>query len=88
MDISKWNSIMKSFQDLMGYKKGTTEVLVTKRFSHIGFKNIETISGREEKYLVHVLRLRYREISNDIKRKASSRVSSSSSGNNRDSSND
>ena len=68
MDISKWNSIMKSFQDLMGYKEGTTEVLVTKRFSHIGFKDIETISGREEKYLVHILRLRYREISDDIKR--------------------
>lgn len=59
---------MKSFQDLMGYKEGTTEVLVTKRFSHIGFKDIETISGREEKYLVHILRLRYREISDDIKR--------------------
>jgi hypothetical protein len=67
MDISKWNAIMKSFQDLMGYKPGTTEVLVTKRFSKIGFKDIETISGREEKYLVHILRKRYREISNEIK---------------------
>jgi hypothetical protein len=68
MDISKWNAIMKSFQDLMGYKPGTTEVLVTKRFSKIGFKDIETISGREEKYLVHILRKRYREILDDIER--------------------
>lgn len=67
MDISKWNAIMKSFQDLMGYKTGTTEVLVTKRFSKIGFKDIEIVSGREEKYLVHILRKRYREISNEIK---------------------
>ena len=68
MDISKWNSIMKSFQDLMGYQQGITEVLVNKRFSIIGFKDIEKISGREEKYLVHILRKRYREISDDIKR--------------------
>lgn len=73
MDISKWNTIMKSFQDLMGYKKGTTEVLVAKRFSRIGFKDIEKISGREEKYLVHILRLRYREISDDIKRNKNKR---------------
>ena len=59
---------MKSFQDLMGYQKGINEVLVTKRLSAIGFKDIETISGREEKYLVHILRKRYREILDDIKR--------------------
>tara|TARA_R100000234_G_scaffold7740_1_gene4971 strand:+ start:494 stop:748 length:255 start_codon:yes stop_codon:yes gene_type:complete len=68
MDISKWNAIMKSFQDLMGYQKGINEVLVTKRLSAIGFKDIETISGREEKYLVHILRKRYREILDDIER--------------------
>tara|TARA_R100000329_G_scaffold39865_1_gene37299 strand:- start:96 stop:350 length:255 start_codon:yes stop_codon:yes gene_type:complete len=68
MDISKWNAIMKSFQDLMGYQKGINEVLVTKRLSAVGFKDIETISGREEKYLVHVLRKRYREILDDIER--------------------
>ena len=68
MDISKWNAIMKSFQDLMGYQPGINEVLVTKRLSGIGFKDIESISGREEKYLVHILRKRYREISDDIKR--------------------
>ena len=68
MDISKWNAIMKSFQDLMGYQKGINEVLVTKRLSAIGFRDIETISGREEKYLVHVLRKRYREILDDIER--------------------
>ncbi len=68
MDISKWNAIMKSFQDLMGYQPGINEVLVTKRLSAIGFKDIEKISGREEKYLVHILRKRYREISDDIKR--------------------
>lgn len=59
---------MKSFQDLMGYQKGINEVLVTKRLSAIGFKDIETISGREEKYLVHILRKRYREILDDIER--------------------
>tara|TARA_R100001443_G_C3303151_1_gene165818 strand:- start:374 stop:628 length:255 start_codon:yes stop_codon:yes gene_type:complete len=73
MDISKWNSIMKSFQDLMGYQRGITEVLVTKRLSAIGFKGIETINGREEKYLVHILRKRYREISDDIKREKDKR---------------
>jgi hypothetical protein len=41
---------------------------VTKRLSAIGFKDIETISGREEKYLVHILRKRYREILDDIER--------------------
>ena len=59
---------MKSFQDLMGYQKGINEVLVTKRLSAIGFRDIETISGREEKYLVHILRKRYREILDDIER--------------------
>ena len=73
MDISKWNAIMKSFQDLVGYQKGINEVLVTKRLSAIGFKDIETINGREEKYLVHILRKRYREISDDIKRKKNKR---------------
>jgi hypothetical protein len=68
MDISKWNAIMKSFQDLMGYQPGINEVLVTKRLSALGFKDIEKISGREEKYLVHILRKRYREILDDIER--------------------
>ena len=68
MDISKWNAIMKSFQGLMGYQPGITEVLVTKRLSAVGFKDIEKISGREEKYLVHILRKRYREILDDIER--------------------
>ena len=82
MDISKWNAIMKSFQDLMGYQKGITEVLVTKRLSAIGFKDIEKISGREEKYLVHILRKRYREILDEQKRKDSARVHGKKSGNN------
>ena len=64
---------MKSFQDLMGYQPGINEVLVTKRLSSIGFKDIESISGREEKYLVHILRKRYREISDDIKREKDKR---------------
>ena len=67
MEIPKWNNIMKSFQNLMGWDKGMTEVLVTKRFSKLGFKPIEKISGREEKYLVHILRKRYREI-NEIEK--------------------
>tara|TARA_R100000808_G_C2020837_1_gene69105 strand:- start:172 stop:366 length:195 start_codon:yes stop_codon:yes gene_type:complete len=53
---------MKSFQDLMGWKKGMTEVVVTKRLA-FGKKGIPEICGREEKYLVHILRKRYREIS-------------------------
>jgi len=61
MDISKWNSIMKSFQNLMGWDKGTSEMIVTKRLS-FGNKGIEDISGREEKILVHILRKRYRDI--------------------------
>ena len=67
MDISNWNSIMNSFQELLGYDKGITEVLVTKRLSKLGRKSIVDISGREEKYLVHILRKRYREILNDKK---------------------
>ena len=61
MDIPKWNNIMESFQDLMGWDKGTTEVVVTKRLS-FGRKEIEDISGREEKILVHILRKRYKEV--------------------------
>lgn len=68
MDISNWNSIMNSFQELLGYDKGITEVLVIKRLSKLGRKSIVDISGREEKYLVHILRKRYREILNDKKR--------------------
>jgi hypothetical protein len=55
---------MESFQGLMGWNKGMTEV--------IGKKGIEEISGREEKYLVHILRKRYREINEIEKRKTSS----------------
>ncbi len=56
---------MKSFQDLMGWNKGITEVIVTKRLA-FGKKGIEEIVGREEKYLVHILRKRYREINEQI----------------------
>tara|TARA_R100000458_G_C8106274_1_gene130920 strand:+ start:288 stop:512 length:225 start_codon:yes stop_codon:yes gene_type:complete len=65
MEISRWNNIMKSFQDLMGWNKGITEVIVTKRLA-FGKKGIEEIVGREEKYLVHILRKRYREINEQI----------------------
>ena len=71
MDIPKWNNIMKSFQDLMGWNKGMTEVIVTKRLV-FGKKGIEEIIGREEKALVHILRKRYREINEIEKRKTSS----------------
>ena len=71
MDISKWNNIMESFQGLMGWNKGMTEVIVTKRLA-FGKKGVEEISGREEKYLVHILRKRYREINEIEKRKTSS----------------
>ena len=49
MDISNWNSIMNSFQELLGYDKGITEVLVTKRLSKLGRKSIVDKSGRKEK---------------------------------------
>ena len=62
MDISKWNYIMDSFQKILGYDKGTTEVLITKRFSIIGGKDINTLNDRETKYLTHILRKRYKEI--------------------------
>ena len=74
MNISKWNSIMKSFQDLVGYQKGINEVLVAKRFSKIGFKDIETLDERESKYLTYVLRKRYREILDEQKRDSSKGV--------------
>ena len=69
MDISKWNYIMKSFQDMLGYDKGTTEVLITKRFSKIGFKDIESLDERETNYLTYVLRKKYREILDEQNRK-------------------
>ena len=62
---------MESFQDLMGWNKGMTEVIVTKRLA-FGKKGIEEISGREGKYLVHILRKRYREINEIEKRKNNS----------------
>tara|TARA_R110002167_G_scaffold161814_2_gene358016 strand:+ start:419 stop:646 length:228 start_codon:yes stop_codon:yes gene_type:complete len=68
MDISTWNTIMSSFQELLGYEKGMTEVVVTKRLSKLRHKSIVDVSGREEKYLVHILRKRYREISNEQRR--------------------
>ena len=71
MDISKWNNIMESFQDLMGWNKGMTEVIVTKRLA-FGKKGIEEISGREGKYLVHILRKRYSEIYEQIKYRGTS----------------
>jgi len=75
MDISKWNYIVKSFQDILGYEKGTTEVLITKRFSAIGQKDINILNDRESKYLTHILRKRYKEIlDNDKKRNSYERV--------------
>tara|TARA_R100000231_G_scaffold63829_1_gene51736 strand:- start:203 stop:430 length:228 start_codon:yes stop_codon:yes gene_type:complete len=61
MKISTWNRIMKSFEDLMGYDKGQREVVILKRW-HFGDKEIDDIGEREEKLLVHLLRLRYKEI--------------------------
>jgi hypothetical protein len=64
MKISTWNKIMKSFEDLMGYEKGQREVVILKRWN-LGDKEIEEINGREEKLLVHLLRLRYKEVLNE-----------------------
>lgn len=72
MDISKWNKAMKSFQDLMGYDKGTQEVVILKRLSFGLEKGVEEIDAREEKVFVHLLRNTYREISNDKKSKEGS----------------
>jgi len=69
MDISKWNYIMESFQKILGYDKGTTEVLITKRFSIIGGKDINTLNDRETKYLTHILRKRYKDILDNEKRR-------------------
>ena len=52
---------MKSFEDLMGYDKGQREVVILKRWN-FGDKEIDDIGEREEKLLVHLLRLRYKEI--------------------------
>jgi len=49
---------MKSFQDLLGFKKGTTEVVVTKRLA-LGKKDIQDINSREEKILTFILRKLY-----------------------------
>ena len=72
MDISKWNQIMKSFQDLMGYDKGTQEVLILKRLSFGLDKGVEEIDAREEKIFVHLLRNTYREIFNAKKSRENS----------------
>ena len=52
---------MKSFEDLMGYEKGQREVVIIKRWN-FGDKEIDDIGEREEKLLVHLLRIRYKEI--------------------------
>lgn len=69
MKISTWNKIMKSFEDLMGYEKGQREVVILKRWN-LGDKEIEEINGREEKLLVHLLRLRYKELSDEKSRES------------------
>tara|TARA_R100001443_G_scaffold280_6_gene1129 strand:+ start:1217 stop:1444 length:228 start_codon:yes stop_codon:yes gene_type:complete len=61
MKISTWNRIMKSFEDLMGHEKGQREVVILKRWN-FGDKEIDDIGEREEKLLVHLLRIRYKEI--------------------------
>lgn len=53
---------MKSFQDLMGYDKGTQEMVLLKRLSFGVDKGVEEIDAREEKVFVHLLRKTYREI--------------------------
>jgi hypothetical protein len=73
MKISTWNKIMKSFEDLMGYEKGQREVVILKRWN-LGDKEIEEINGREEKLLVHLLRLRYKEVLNEKHRQDKRKV--------------
>jgi hypothetical protein len=71
MEVSKWNKIMDTFQKLLGWDKGITEVIVTKRLSNIGRKSIIDLNDREEKYLVHILRKRYKECLDEVERKDS-----------------
>jgi len=59
---------MKSFQDLLGWSKGTTEVIVTKKLA-LGDKDIQDIQGREEKILTYLLRKRYRQENNRLNNK-------------------
>tara|TARA_R100001463_G_scaffold30973_5_gene70269 strand:- start:1579 stop:1821 length:243 start_codon:yes stop_codon:yes gene_type:complete len=68
MKISTWNRIMKSFEDLMGHEKGQREVVILKRWN-FGDKEIDDIGEREEKLLVHLLRIRYKEILDESKGK-------------------
>ena len=62
---------MDTFQKLLGWDKGITEVIVTKRLSNIGRKSIIDLNDREEKYLVHILRKRYKECLDEVERKDS-----------------
>ena len=55
---------MKSFEDLMGYDKGQREVVILKRW-HFGDKEIDDIGEREKKLLVHLLRIRYKELQDE-----------------------
>jgi len=59
---------MKSFEDLMGHEKGQREVVILKRWN-FGDKEIDDIGEREEKLLVHLLRIRYKEILDESKGK-------------------
>jgi hypothetical protein len=59
---------MKSFQDLLGWSKGTTEVIVTKKLA-LGDKDIQDIQGREEKILTYLFRKRYRQENNRLNNK-------------------
>ena len=57
------------------YEVVSRYVLITKRFSKIGFKDIESLDERESKYLIYILRKKYREIlDNDKKRNSYERV--------------
>jgi|GEM_PF-2474860 len=69
MEIGRWNKIMEEFQNLVGWHNGIDEVIDIKKKLFPGI-DIRTITGRGEKLLVHVLRKRYREISDDIKKRA------------------
>lgn len=60
---------MEEFQNLVGWHNGIDEVIDIKKKLFPGI-DIRTITGRGEKLLVHVLRKRYREISDDIKKRA------------------
>lgn len=59
MEIKRWNYIMEKFQELLGWEQGIDAVIDVKAKYFSGI-DIRTITGRNEKFLVHMLRKEYK----------------------------